>query len=248
MSQLTTRAIVVAGGAGAIGEAVARGLTAEGAAVAVVDISERVVQVADRMRGERKGASTAGVVAIQADLSDPAQAERSYAEATSQLGEVYAFVHCAGIYPRTSVFDLEPDEWDHVQAVNARSYFLCAKLALSDMVQRGHGRVIGLGSGLGVVSRPRSSAYAASKAAVMAFTRAAAAELGNADVTINCVNPGLTETPMMRGANTDEEVRAAVSRTGRPVTNPSELVPAMLFLLSPAGRAVSGTSFWFHVP
>lgn len=249
--QFNADPVVVAGGAGAIGSAVARGLVLEGATVALVDVSARVHDVAAELEqlwrdhyGDRKGA----VVAIQADVSNVADVERAYAEATTALGDIYALLHCVGIFPRASLLDLSAEEWDRVLDINTRSFFLCAKVALADMLTRGRGRVVGMGSGVGVVGKPRSSAYAASKAAVMAFTRAVASELGHVDVTINCLSPGITESPMMRGANTDDEVRGVVARTGRPVTDPGELVAPILFLLSPAGRSVCGTSLWLHNP
>lgn len=239
----------MAGGAGAIGSAIGRGLAAEGAAVALVDVSDRVHDVAAQL-GRGQGAPGSGqrgrVVAIQADVSDAADVERCYAEATAQLGDIYALLHCVGIYPRSSALDMSAADWDAVQSINVRSFFLCAKVALVDMVGRGRGRVIGLGSGLGVNGKARSAAYSASKAAVMAFTRSTAMDLGDSDVTINCLCPGITESPMMRGANSDDEVRAAVARNGRPVTDPRELVAPVLFLLSPSARSVTGTSLWLH--
>ena len=143
---------------------------------------------------------------------------------------------------------MSPEQWDETQDANVRSFFLCTRAALGTMLQQGDGRIIGLGSGIGVVGRPRSAAYAASKAALMAFTRAIAAEIGNCGVTINCISPGITESPMMRGANSDDEVRASIARTGRPVTDPSALVEPVMFLLSPASAAISGTTMWLRPP
>ena len=107
---------------------------------------------------------------------------------------------------------------------------------------------MGLASGLAVAPRTRSSAYVASKAGLMAFVRAVATELAGENVTINCLSPGLTESPMMRGANSDEDVAASVARSGRLPAQPSEIVPPLMYLLGSDAKYVSGTTLWMRPP
>jgi NAD(P)-dependent dehydrogenase (short-subunit alcohol dehydrogenase family) len=244
MEALTGRVAVVAGGAGAIGRAIGAGLLAAGARVVLADRSREVGKVAAELAA-RHGRSALG---LQANLADADEVASVFEETLSVHGGLYTLVHAAGIYPRVGVLDLSPAVWDETQGANMRSFFLCTQAALRTMLPQGSGRIIGLGSGVGVAARPRSSAYAASKAALMAFTRAVAAELGDCGVTINCISPGITESPMMRGANSDDEVRASIARTGRPVTEPSELVEPVMFLLSQASAAISGTTLWLRPP
>jgi 3-oxoacyl-[acyl-carrier protein] reductase len=244
MEGLNDRVVLVAGGAGAIGRAIAAGLAAAGADVVLADRSPEVADIAAEIAAPH-GRSVLG---LRANLADAEDVAAVVAETVRTRGGLHALVHAAGVYPRIGLLDLSPEQWDETQEANVKSFFLCTQAALRTMLPQRDGRIIGLGSGIGVAGRARSSAYAASKAALMAFTRAAAAELGDCGVTINCISPGITESPMMRGANSDEEVRASIARTGRPVTDPSALVEPVMFLLSPGSAAISGTTLWLRPP
>lgn len=244
MEALTGQVAVVAGGAGAIGRAIGAGLLAAGASVVLADRSREVANVAADL-AVRHGGSALG---LQANLADADDVASVFEKTVRVHGGLYALIHAAGIYPRIRILDLSAAVWDETQGANVRSFFLCTQAALRTMLPQRDGRIIGLGSGIGVVGRARSSAYAASKAALMAFTRAVAAELGDCGVTINCISPGITESPMMRGANSDDEIRASIARTGRPVTEPSALVEPVMFLLSPASASISGTTLWLRPP
>ena len=244
MESMNGKVAVVAGGAGAIGRAVAEGLLTAGFSVVLADRSAAVENVAATL-ATRHGQAILG---LRANLADAGDVASVVAETVRVHGGLHALVHTAGIFHRVGLLDMSPEQWDETQDANVRSFFLCTRAALGTMLQQGDGRIIGLGSGIGVVGRPRSAAYAASKAALMAFTRAIAAEIGNCGVTINCISPGITESPMMRGANSDDEVRASIARTGRPVTDPSALVEPVMFLLSPASAAISGTTMWLRPP
>lgn len=242
--ELRGKAAIVVGGAGAIGRAIAVGLVDIGMNVVVVDVVETIEMVAQELgRG-----ALAEVMGLQADVSNEQEVDRVFNETYRTLGNPYALIHAAGVYPRKALLDLEARDWDATQAVNLRSFFLCTRSAVRMMRDGGGGRIIGIGSGLAVAPRPRSSAYVASKAGLMAFVRAVAAELGGENVTINCLSPGLTESPMMRRANSDEDVAASVARSGRLPAQPSEILSPLLYLLGSDARFVSGTTLWMRPP
>ncbi len=242
--ELRGKGAIVVGGAGAIGRAIAAGLVDIGMNVVVVDVVDTIEMVAQALgRGP-----LAEVIGIQADVSDEQEVDRVFNETYRTIGNPYALIHAAGVYPRKALLDLEARDWDATQAVNLRSFFLCTRSAVRMMRDGGEGRIIGIGSGLAVAPRPRSSAYVASKAGLMAFVRAVAIELGGENVTINCLSPGLTESPMMRGANSDEDVAASVARTGRLPAQPSEILSPLLYLLGSDAQLVSGTTLWMRPP
>jgi NAD(P)-dependent dehydrogenase (short-subunit alcohol dehydrogenase family) len=242
--ELRGKGAIVVGGAGAIGRAIAAGLVNIGMNVVMVDVVDTIEKVAQELgRG-----ALAEVVGLQADVSDEQEVDRVFAETRRVLGNPYALIHAAGVYPRKALLDLEAREWDATQAVNLRSFFLCTRSAVRMMSASGEGRIVGLASGLAVAPRTRSSAYVASKAGLMAFVRAVATELGGENVTINCLSPGLTESPMMRGANSDEDVAASVARSGRLPAKPSEIVPPLMYLLGSEAKYVSGTTLWMRPP
>lgn len=242
--ELRGKGAIVVGGAGAIGRAIAAGLVDIGMNVVVVDVVDTIEMVAQALgRG-----ALAEVIGLQADVSDEQEVGRVFMETYRTIGNPYALIHAAGVYPRKALLDLEARDWDATQAVNLRSFFLCTRSAVRMMRDGGEGRIIGIGSGLAVAPRPRSSAYVASKAGLMAFVRAVAIELGGENVTINCLSPGLTESPMMRGANSDEDVAASVARTGRLPAQPSEILSPLLYLLGSDAQFVSGTTLWMRPP
>ena len=242
--ELQGKGAIVVGGAGAIGRAIAAGLVSIGMNVVVVDVVDEIGAVAHELG---RGASSE-VVGLQADVADEHEVDRVFTETHYSLGNPYALIHAAGVYPRSALVDLGTNEWDATQAVNLRSFFLCTRSAVRMMRDEGEGRIVGLASGLAVAPRARSSAYVASKAGLMAFVGAVAAELVGENVTVNCLSPGLTESPMMRTANTDKDVGASIERSGRLPTQPSEILSPLMYLLSSDARNVSGTTLWMRPP
>src|SRR5207249_11032409 len=97
---------------------------------------------------------------------------------------------------RVAVVDMPEQEWDRVMRINLKGVLLCAQAAARHMIPRKDGRILSIASGRGVAGAPRSAHYAASKAAVIAFTKSLAVELAADNVTVNCVCPGATDTPM----------------------------------------------------
>ena len=157
-------------------------------------------------------------------------------------------IHTIGMYVRHDISEISQAEWDATLAVNLRSFFLCTQAAIRSMAARNEGRIIGITSSIGTVGRPRSAAYAASKAAMQAFTRAVAVDLVATGITINCIGPGITESQLMRGANSAEKIAASLTRSGRPVSSPEAIVGPVRYLLSEATRTVSGTTLWMRPP
>jgi len=151
-------------------------------------------------------------------------------------------------YRRATVADMTAAEWDETLDANLKSAFLCTHFALPHMTGQRYGRIVSIASGLGVRGAARSSAYAASKAGLMAFSASVSLEVFDHGVTVNCIAPGLTDTPLMRNANTPEEIAATIARAGRPLGKPGDVVAPFLFLVSDAAAAVSGVTLWMRNP
>jgi 3-oxoacyl-[acyl-carrier protein] reductase len=96
-------------------------------------------------------------------------------------------------------------DWDRIMRINVKGVFLCSQAVAAHMVKNKHGRIINVASGRGLAGQPRAAHYAASKAAVIGFTKSLAMELAPANVTVNAIAPGATDTPMARAGSTDEE-------------------------------------------
>lgn len=147
--------------------------------------------------------------AIACDVSDPEQIEHLFDTATSKLGQVDILINNAGIAKSSPLKSTTLDDWNRIFSVNSTSAFLCTKAFLPAMIGQGWGRIVNVASIAGKVGAPYIAAYAASKHAVIGFTRAVAAEVATTGVTVNAVCPGYVDTPM-----TDYSVANIVEKTG----------------------------------
>ncbi|MFI6479168.1 SDR family NAD(P)-dependent oxidoreductase [Nonomuraea sp. NPDC050663] len=234
---MKNKVAIVTGGASGIGQATARLLAKDGAHVVVVDIDgEGAARVAEEIGG----------LAVQADVSSPEDCKRVVDTAVERFGGLHVLFNNAGIIRRTTVLDLDVEEWDRVMAVNVRSVFLMCKYAIPAMTEGGS--IVNTGSGWGLKGGGNAISYCASKAAVVNMTRALAIDHAKAGIRVNSVNPGDTDTPMLR-----EEARqlredwaafekdAADRPMGRSGT-PDEIAQAVLFLASDAASYITGSA------
>ncbi|CAN5466743.1 SDR family NAD(P)-dependent oxidoreductase [soil metagenome] len=216
---------LVIGGARGIGAAIAERLREEGARVAV----------ADRIAG-------AGIIAI--DISQKADAERAVAETISTHGTLDILVQNAGIYPWTLIENIEPEEWDHVLAVNLKGTFLAACAALPVMKAKRSGRMIFTSSITGPrVTSPGHGHYSASKAGINGFIKAAALEFSGYGITVNGVEPGNILTEGMQAERSAAFIRSMEDAVplGR-LGTPRDVANAVLFLASDDASYITGTT------
>ncbi len=243
-AHLQGKVAVVIGGAGAIGSAIAAALSKGGATVAIADASPSSSQVWSRIHNITGGKGRS----MKVDLTNSREIESCFRAVHDEFGAADIMVHAAGIYVRKGLLEMSVEDWDQTLDINMRSFFLCTKAAVQQMMPKGEGRIIGITSGMGVSGRARSSSYSASKAAMIVFAKSIALELANTGITINCIGPGITDSPLMRNANTEEEMRQSEQKLGRPIGSPENVVGPVLYLLGEATRTVSGTTLWMRVP
>jgi 3-oxoacyl-[acyl-carrier protein] reductase len=220
------RRALVTGGAQGIGAAVARHFLAKGLAVTVGDLEAK-----------RDVAEEQGLVFERLDVID----EASVALATDNAGPIDVLVNCAGVtIPGRSTEEITLGEWEFLISVNLTGTFLCTRTVVPGMRERGFGRVVNLASGLATRGVPGTAAYAASKAGVVGFTRAAAADLAPHGVTVNAVAPGYVDTPMTQDfpANLRERRMEEIGM-GR-FARPDEIAAVVGFLASDEASYVTG--------
>jgi 2-keto-3-deoxy-L-fuconate dehydrogenase len=231
-ARFTGRRALVTGAGSGIGEAVARGLHAEGADVVLADrAGDRVSALAAELGSSAR--------ALELDVRD----EPAVAAAT---GEVDVLANVAGIGSTTNAPDTPLEAWEEVFAVNARGTFLCCKHALPGMVARGGGAIVNMASIAGLVGLKNRAAYSASKGAVIALTRALAIDHVADGVRVNAVCPGTVDSPWVRrlvdevGESLDAlRARQPMGRLG----TPAEIADAVLYLASDQAAFVTGTAF-----
>jgi acetoacetyl-CoA reductase len=190
-------AVVLVTGAGrGIGRAIAEELGSGGARVVVNYGSSQgpAEEVASKITSDGSQA-----VAIQADVSDPEQAERLITETVSHFGRIDALVNNAGITIDRSMRNLSVEDWNRVIQNNLNSCFYTVKAALPYFMEQQSGTVVNISSFVGHMGNFGQANYSAAKAGIIGFTKTAAIELARYHVTANCVCPGFTETEMYTG-------------------------------------------------
>lgn len=179
-------------------------------------------------------------VAIQADVSKISDAQRLFDEAKKAFGTVDVLVNNAGVAQQKLFTDITQADYDRMFDCNVRSVFNCCQCALPDMIHNKYGRIINISSMWGVVGASCEVHYSASKAAVIGMTKALAREVAPSGITVNCIAPGVIDTPMNKGF--DEETIAAL-REETPVGrlgSPEDVARAIVFLADKKSSFITG--------
>jgi NAD(P)-dependent dehydrogenase (short-subunit alcohol dehydrogenase family) len=239
-----SKTILVTGGAGGICSDICRGLAADGMNVVVADFAK---DSADKVAVEIN-ASQGNAIAVPVDVGDPASVAAMMQQAVAKYGQV-DYVFCgAGVMDRVAVVDMPEAMWDRLMRINLKGVFLCAQAAAKHMIPRGEGRILSIASGRGVAGQARSAHYAASKAGVIAFTKSLAMELAPNNITVNCVCPGATDTPMSRIGFTDDQFkkREEIPPLMDGLTHKFEIVGLVRYLLSDAAKYITGQTYFLR--
>ncbi len=183
MSRFAGRVALVTGGSSGIGAAVAERLRDEGARVASLDLAETAPE---------------GVLALAGDVRNSSEIDVAFDHAEAQLGPLDVLVCSAGITGDSlRTVDVSDEEWRRVLAINADGVFFCNRAAVARMTGRGYGRIVNVASIAGKEGNPMAAAYSASKAAVIALTKAIGKDLAGTNVLVNCIAPAVIETPLL---------------------------------------------------
>jgi 2-dehydro-3-deoxy-L-rhamnonate dehydrogenase (NAD+) len=222
------RVAIVTGGAGGLGGAITARLRADDFRVAIADI--------DVPAGDPS--------AVQVDVTDPDSAAAMCARVLDRWGRVDVLVNNAGVAgPTAPVADYPPVAWHQVIAVNLIGVFHCTRACLPPMTAAGYGRIVNVASIAGKDGNPEMSAYSASKAGVIAFTKSVAKEVARTGVLVNCVVPGVIDAGLT-GRAPEEERRLFLSRIpmGR-MGRPAELAELVSWLASERCSFSTGAAF-----
>lgn len=229
MGTLQGAVVVVTGAGRGIGRAIAEELGREGARV-VVNYSKSREAAEDLVARLRENGS-AESVAIQADVSDAAQATKLIEETIQRFGRIDVLVNNAGINIDRSMKNLSTEDWDKVIQVDLNSYYYTIKAALPTFLQQKSGKIINISSVIGQMGNFGQANYAAAKAGIIGLTKTAALELARSHVTVNAICPGFIATEMFEGMS--EKVKEAIVARiplGR-VGTPGEVARAVRYLI-----------------
>lgn len=177
---------------------------------------------------------------VKADLSTEEGANALYTAVSKSFKHVDVLVNNAGVDLYKLVTDTTASEWDYVQNVNVRAGFLLSKLFLPQMISRQEGKIIFVSSIWGKQGACMESAYSASKWAQIGFAKSLAKEVAPSGVTVNCVCPGVVDTPMNDCFNEQEKKEIINSIPMGRICKPEEIANAILFLSSDEARYITG--------
>lgn len=234
------KTVLVTGGGKGLGTGIALRFAEAGARLIV---HYHASQSAAQVVVDGLGAAGHQAVAVEADLTREDQVQQLMAQSVKVYGQIDVLVNNAGIYPVSGLLNITPAEWEATINANLRSVYLCTQAAARHMIAQGNsGAVVNISSVEATQPGVHHSHYAASKAAVETFTRAAAYELGVHSIRVNAVAPGLIWREGIEQAWPDGVNRWLQAAPLKRLGMPDEVADAVLFLASPAGRWITGAT------
>lgn len=239
--KLERKVALITGAGSGIGQAIALLFASEGADIAVNDVDLPSAQ-ATAARVERVGRRA---IVAQADVSNPGEVGAMVSKVISELGGVHILVNNAGIPEHGPLIEEQTVErWDRVVAVILRGTYLCTRRVGQWMAANGGGKIVNIASVAGVVGAPTMAGYGAAKAGVINLTRSLAADWGKYRINVNCIAPGVIDTPLTRRTIAawypPDEItrRIPLGRMGEA----EEVAKAALFLASDDASYITGVT------
>jgi NAD(P)-dependent dehydrogenase (short-subunit alcohol dehydrogenase family) len=226
--------VVVTGGGSGIGRELATRFARRGAAVAILDITEATGQVAKSIEEEGGRAR-----AFTCDISRSSEVDGAFGSAAAWLPALDVLINNAGISIDQGIRRLADEAWNKTIDVNLTGAVYCARAAARLMVPRGRGTILNISSRawLGWFGQ---TAYAASKGGLVSVTRTLAIELARHGVRVNCIAPGLIDTPLLRGEPDHVRQRLLEAQPSRSIGQPDDVWWAADFLVSDRAAAITG--------
>ena len=233
--RLENKVAIITGSGGGIGEATAKLFASEGAKVAVVDVNyeqaERVAKEITDTGGE--------AIALKVDISNRGDVEKMVAGTKEKFGRIDILINNAGINRDSFAVKMKEEHWDAVIDINLKGTFLCATAVQAVMAEGGGGRIVNTSS-IGALGNMGQANYAASKAGVIGLTKTLALEFARSGITVNCVAPGATKTPMTEGIPPEIVEKLVKKIPLRRFAEPVEIARAHLFFASPDADYITG--------
>lgn len=242
---LKNRTGIITGGASGLGRETAHYLVREGAAVVIADVNEaNVEKVVAELR-------TAGGRAegITMDVRNYEDNERMVDLARKKFGSVDVLVASAGVSGGKFFIETQPSDWERMIDINIRGVMNSNRAVLPVMTEQRRGAIVNIASEAGKMGEKRMTVYAATKGAVMGFTKALAVEMGRFNVRVNAVCPGITRTPMTAGYSEEQVERFSKMYPLGRLGNPEDIAAMITFLVSDqtswvTGQAISVSGGW----
>lgn len=233
MFNFTDKSALVTGATGGIGGDIARSLHAQGATVAISGRNEEKLEALASELGER-------VHVLAADLSSDDGIKDLVKRADEAMGKIDILVNNAGLTRDGLSMRMSGDDWQNVLDVNLSAPFKLAQAVQRGMMKRRDGRIINISSVVGVTGNPGQCNYVASKAGMIGWSKAMAAEVAKRGITVNCIAPGFIATPMTEALNDDQKAKINATIPAGKMGEGSDIAAAAIFLASDEAGYVTG--------
>ena len=238
MGPLSTHVALVTGATRGIGKAIAHALAADGATVVGTATTAEGAASISRYLQEMDNTGEG----IRLDVTDAAATDAALEAIEAKRGAIAILVNNAGITRDNLLLRMKDGDWDAIMATNLKPVFKLSKAVLRGMMKARYGRIIQIGSIVGTSGNPGQTNYAAAKAAIVAFTKSLAQEVGSRNITVNCVAPGFIDTDMTRALPEAQRdallARIPLGRLG----SPDDIGYAVAFLASPRAAYITGAT------
>lgn len=232
------RTVLITGASGGIGQAAALAFWQKGCNV-VLHYNIHGDTAKDLCR-DMNNTRPRSAIAISTDITSRGQVNALFDKAEKELGAVEVLVNNAGIAQQKLFTDLSDSDWDLMFDVNVKGMFYCCQRAVPQMIRQKHGKIINVSSMWGQVGASCEVHYSAAKGAVIAFTKALAKELGPSGIQVNCVAPGVIDTPMNGHLSLDILEALKEETPLGAIGTPQDVAESILFLGSSASDFITG--------
>ena len=237
MSEWEGKVALVTGGTRGIGRAIAAAFSRLGVDVAITGRDAARVDEAARELSREASSAVKGFLMDVADREVVDSAVKAFVQ---ERGRIDILVNNAGITRDNLLMRMKPDQWESVIATNLNGLYYCSQAVLRPMIRQRGGRIINMSSVVGLTGNPGQVNYAASKAAILGFTKALAREVASRQITVNAIAPGYIETDMTRGISEDARKALFDSIPMQRIGRPEDVAAAAMFLASEGAGYVTG--------
>ncbi len=237
MSEWQGKVALVTGGTRGIGRAIAFAFSRLGVDVSIT--GRDATRAAEAAEGLSKETSNP-VRGMALDVADRAAVDSVVKAFVQERGRIDILVNNAGITRDNLLMRMKPDEWESVIATNVNGLYYCSQAVLRPMIRQRGGRIINMSSVVGLTGNPGQVNYAASKAAILGFTKALAREVASRQITVNAIAPGYIETDMTSGISDEARQLLFNSIPMQRIGRPEDVAAAALFLASEGAGYVTG--------
>ncbi len=239
--RLSGKVAVITGGARGIGEGIAYRYAEEGASIVIADLKEK--EAAETI--SRIESSVSKAIFIKTDVADTASIEDMVSKTIKTFGKIDILVNNAGISLMRKITEASVEDWDKLNSVNLKGVWLCVRAAVPHMIKAGYGKIINISSISGLVGYKWESIYCSTKGGVINMTRELAVELAPEGIYVNCICPGIIETPLYKDIDFPLDDKENLEHTLKAIPMkkigmPGDIAGAAFFFASEDSSFVTG--------